>query len=146
MVWTSKTDLNSTRKCDWINCNDCYEFGHTIEIRQECRCPQKCFLIWNYYVGCLRAPLLVLTHSKEIVFLNQIWCFFTIKTRFWKLLHVQMRKKNKPKLQSMRALVLSLWATPIGAAKLELWCNKSAIDLPAWNLIYTFPYSCFAWS
>jgi len=43
--------------------------------RLECRHPQKCFLIWNYYVGCLWAPLSALTHSKETVF-HQIWCFY----------------------------------------------------------------------
>ncbi len=49
-------------------------FGNTfvhlllIEIRLECRWLQKCFLIWNYDVGCLWAPLLVLTQSKETVF------------------------------------------------------------------------------
>jgi hypothetical protein len=41
--------------------------GWSIEIRLECRCLQKCFLIWNYYVGCLWAPLLVLMQSKETV-------------------------------------------------------------------------------
>ncbi len=29
-----------------------------------------------------------------------------------RFLHVQMRKKNKPKQQSMHALVLSLWFNP----------------------------------
>jgi len=42
--------------------------GKIIEIRLGCRCLQKCFLIWNYYVCCLWAPLLVLTQSKETVF------------------------------------------------------------------------------
>ncbi len=41
---------------------------HITEIRLECRCLQKCFHIWNYYVGCLWAPLLVMTQSKETVF------------------------------------------------------------------------------
>ncbi len=40
----------------------------TIEIRLDCRWLQRCFLIWNYYVGCIWAPLLVLTQSKEKVF------------------------------------------------------------------------------
>ncbi len=53
-----------------------------IEIRLECRCLQKCFLIWNYYVGCLWAPLLFLRQSKETVFWSNL-LFFTIKTRFW---------------------------------------------------------------
>ncbi len=57
---------------------------YTIEIRLECRCLQKCFLIWNYYVGWLWAPLLVLTQSKETIFWSNL-VFFTIKTRFWQL-------------------------------------------------------------
>ena len=40
----------------------------SIEIRLECRCLQKCFLICNYYVGCLWARLLVLTQSFLIKF------------------------------------------------------------------------------
>ncbi len=48
----------------------------------ECRCLQKCFLIWNYYVCCLWAPLLLLTQSKETVFWSNL-VFFTIKARFW---------------------------------------------------------------
>ncbi len=43
-----------------------------IEIRLKCRCLQKCLLVWNYYVGCLWAPLLVLTQSKETDFCSNI--------------------------------------------------------------------------
>ncbi len=43
-----------------------------IEIRLECICLQKCFLIWNYYVCCLWALLLVLTQSKETVFWSNL--------------------------------------------------------------------------
>ncbi len=51
----------------------CFNIGKNevlslIEIRLECTCPKKCFLIWNYYIACLWAPLLILTHSKETVF------------------------------------------------------------------------------
>ncbi len=63
-----------------------------IEIRLECRCLQKCFFIWNYYVGCLWAPLLVLTQSKETFFWSDL-VFFTIKTRVWKYYsYLNMRK------------------------------------------------------
>ncbi len=65
-----------------LPCLGWVESGISIEIRLGCRWLQKWFLIWNYYVGCLWAPLLVLTQSKETVF-DQIWCFFTIKARFW---------------------------------------------------------------
>jgi hypothetical protein len=44
------------------------KLASTIEIRPECARPQKCFLISNYYVGCLWAQRLVLTQSKEAVF------------------------------------------------------------------------------
>jgi hypothetical protein len=50
-----------------------------IEIRLECRCLQKCFLIWNFYVGCLWAPLLVLTQSKETVFWSNLVVFLQLK-------------------------------------------------------------------
>ncbi len=53
-----------------------------IEIRLECRCLQKCFLIWNYYDGCWWAPLLVLTQSKETDFCSNL-VLVTTKTRFW---------------------------------------------------------------
>jgi len=53
-----------------------------IEIRLECRCLQKCFLIGNYYDCCLWAPLLVLTQSKETVPWSN-FVFFTIKAKFW---------------------------------------------------------------
>jgi hypothetical protein len=97
----------------------------------------KCFLIWNYYVGCLRALLLALTQSKETVFWSNL-VFFTIKSRFWQYYSwLNMRKshvnderlvllgpiisrffacsneeKNKLKQQRVRALVLSLCTGP----------------------------------
>ncbi len=49
---------------------------HPIEIRLECRWLQKCFLIWNYYVGCLWAPLLILTQSQERVFWSNLVFFY----------------------------------------------------------------------
>jgi hypothetical protein len=103
----------------------------SIEIRLECRWLQKCFLIWNYYVGCLWAPLLVKTKSKETVFLikfgvscnkNKILTIlFIIKkstltdeflvlsgpiiSRFFACSN---EEKNIPKQQRVCALVLSL--------------------------------------
>jgi hypothetical protein len=74
-VWCRSDECRGASTWDWL-------WVWAIEIRLESRCPQKCFLIWNYYVGCLWAPLLALTHSKETVFWSNL-VFFTIKTRFW---------------------------------------------------------------
>ncbi len=63
-----------------------------IEITLECRWLQKCFLIWNYYVGCLWAPLLVLTQSKETVF-DQMWCFFYNKSKILTVLFIVKYEK-----------------------------------------------------
>ncbi len=52
------------------------DYTKTIEIRLEWRCPQKCFLIWNYCVCCLWTPLLVLTQSKETVSWSNLVFFY----------------------------------------------------------------------
>jgi len=65
-----------------------------IEIRLvECRRLQKCFLIWNYYVCCLWAPLLVLTQSQKNSFLIKLG-FFTMKEWFWQ--YYSKLKMRKP--------------------------------------------------
>ncbi len=70
------------------------KFGGTIEIRLECRRLKKCCLIWNYYVCCLWAPLLVLTQSKETVSWSNL-VFFTIKARFCQYyLYLNMKKSH----------------------------------------------------
>jgi hypothetical protein len=114
----------------WCRCQS-YK---TIEIWLECTRPQKCFHIWNYYICCVSATLFVLTHGKERVFWSNLVFFYNKnkimtklfivnmrKSHFYeqslvllgpmisKFLHVQMRKINIPKQQSLRALVLSLW-------------------------------------
>jgi hypothetical protein len=45
----------------------------SIEIRLV-QMPQKCFLIWNYYVGCLW-PHSWFWHIAKKQFFDQIWCF-----------------------------------------------------------------------
>jgi hypothetical protein len=46
-----------------------------IEIRLECRCLQKCFLIWNY-VGCLWAPTLGFDTKQRNSFLIKFGVFY----------------------------------------------------------------------
>jgi hypothetical protein len=65
----------------------------TIEIRLDCRWLQRCFLIWNYYVGCLWAPLLFLTQSKETVFWLNLM-FFTIKQDSDNIIHSWIWEKS----------------------------------------------------
>ncbi len=64
-----------------------------IEIRLECRCLQKCFLIWNYYVCCLWAPLLVLTQRKETVFFWSNLVFFYNKSKILTILFIVKYEK-----------------------------------------------------
>ncbi len=57
-----------------------------IELRLECRCVQKCFHIWSYYVCCLCAPLLVLTQSKETVsWSNLVFFYNKILTKLFRV-------------------------------------------------------------
>jgi hypothetical protein len=76
IIWSVVRLFQSSAKFILVVC------FHPIEIKLDCRWLQKCFLIWNYYVGCLWAPLLVLTQSQERVFWSNL-VFLTIKTRFW---------------------------------------------------------------
>jgi hypothetical protein len=106
----------------------------TTEKRLEWRRPQKCFHIWYYYVGSLWAHSWF-WHIAKKQFFDTIWCFFTIKTRFWQYCIVKYEKitlswtvfsvvgahnqqvfcmfkwgkKIIQKQQSVRVLVLSLW-------------------------------------
>ncbi len=60
-----------------------------MEIRLECRCLQKYFLIWKYYVSCLWAPLLVLTRTKETV----SWSNFYNKIKILTILFIVKYEK-----------------------------------------------------
>jgi hypothetical protein len=51
-------------------------YASIIEKRLEFRCLNQCFFIWNYFVGCLWAPLLVSKQSKETVFLIKLSVFY----------------------------------------------------------------------
>ncbi len=77
-----------------------YTKRFTMEIRLECRCLQKCFLIWNYYVGCLWAPLLVLTQGKETGFWSN-FVFFTTKKDSDNIIHSYVWENN--------TLMMSFW-------------------------------------
>ncbi len=133
----------------------------------ECRCLQKCFLIWNYCVGWL----MVLTQSKATFFWSNLVFFFYNKSKiltilfivkyeknhtFWWVfsvfgahnqqvfLHFQMRKKTKQKQQRVRALVLSLWlkglpmTNNLAILSKCLWQRKSFIALTLRLLDFSF--------
>jgi len=63
-------------------------FWYHREIRLECRCLQKCFLIWNYYECSLWAPPLVLIQSKGTVFWSNLVFFFYNKSKILTILFI----------------------------------------------------------
>ncbi len=119
-----------------------------IDIRLECRWVQKCLLICNYYVGCLWAPLLVLTQSKETVFWSNLVGFYN-KSKILTILFIVKYEKitllrlifsvvgahnqqvfcmfkwgKKTEQQRVLALVLSLWSQTLETT----WQQKLCAD------------------
>ncbi len=87
-------------------------FTKLIEIRLECRCMQKCFLIWNYYVCCLWAWLTWFWHKAKKQFLDQI-CFFNNKSKILTILFIVKYEK----------ITLYWWVfSVVGAHNQQVFC------------------------
>ncbi len=87
-----KVNNNRKSKSNKIRCHSISGLLAIIEIRLECRCLQKCFLIWKYYASCLWAPLLVLTQSKETVSWSNL-VFFYNKSKILTILFIVKYEK-----------------------------------------------------